>query len=266
MKTEGLTLKETMKMDNEKKRNVYQRLNAVMGLVGNVPKNGWNDHFKYKFVQETDVADVVREACLSEGLMIVPSIQSYNIVGDLTTVQIEYRVVNIDNPDDYTSVTMIGQGKDAQDKGSNKAVTGCTKYAMLKLFNIGTGDDAEHDSNDKDLKSTPAKARESFTPAKPRAPIVPNAVKHDGPPPHGDADYQSGDDDLDWKESFATAPPDWFQDKEPLDAQPEGRLFKYNPPFKRKDEIKALGAKWCPDTKTWDSKIVLPEFDGFLKN
>lgn len=47
-------------------------------------------------------------------------------------------------------------------------------------------------------------------------------------------------------------------------APSEGIVFKYKPPFKRKDEIKALGARWNKETSTWDSLKPLTAFTEFL--
>lgn len=47
-------------------------------------------------------------------------------------------------------------------------------------------------------------------------------------------------------------------------APSEGMVFKYKPPFKRKDEIKSLGARWNKETSTWDSPKPLTAFTEFL--
>jgi hypothetical protein len=244
----------------EKTKNIYQKLNTIMGLVSNVPKNGYNSFNKYKFVQESDVADIVREACLAEGVMVIPCVDSYTLTetvtknGDksfLTTVNMHFTFVNIDDPKDCTIVHMIGQGQDQQDKGSNKGITGATKYCYLKLFNIGTGDDAEHDSKP-DHDYSHARARNTVPVAQPKPVFqTPKQIIGDEPPPHTDDDI-----------------PDWMLDSEPpavLDKQEAEKTYHYKPPFDKKDRAKALGCRWNSEMKTWDSKTQIPEFDAYIK-
>lgn len=40
--------------------------------------------------------------------------------------------------------------------------------------------------------------------------------------------------------------------------------WSYRPPFKMKDEIKKMGARWNPENKTWDSPHEIPSFRDFL--
>jgi hypothetical protein len=50
---------------------------------------------------------------------------------------------------DKLEFTVIGEGQDRGDKATYKAMTGATKYALLKLFLIPTGDDPEKDEDEK---------------------------------------------------------------------------------------------------------------------
>lgn len=257
-------------MTQEKKRNLFQKLNTIMGLVGSIPKSGYNTGQKYKFVTESDVMDKVREAALSEGVIFITSLVNsstekgkYSSGGEffLTTVEIEIEAIDIDNPGDRHKWRMVGQGADSSDKASNKGITGAVKYGFLKTFLIGTGDDAEHDKNDHDY--SPAQARNSAITSHPRLNMPPSktgAAKNeavvfnrpdDSPPPHDDDDV-----------------PDWMRDEEPpavLDKQEPEKTYHYLPPFDKKERAKALGCRWNKDNKTWDSKTQIPEFDAYIK-
>lgn len=247
------------------KKNIYQRLSAIMSAVGNVPKNGYNSFNKYKFVQESDVADIVREACLLHGVMVIPRVDRYTTIetqtkaGErsmLTTVEMHFAFHNVDVPDECVVVKMIGQGQDNQDKGSNKAITGATKYCYLKLFNIGTGDDAEHDGKpDHDYPPAQARRAQASPSQRPMGQVA--SQGDDSPPPMSDSEITSVafslDDDT----------PGWMQDS-PAQAKTAGGVFHYKPPFKLKDRAKELGCRWNGDKKTWDSNKQIPEFDAYI--
>src|SRR5574340_328981 len=66
---------------------------------------------------------------------------------------------------DKIEFLVIGEGQDRGDKATYKAMTGATKYALLKLFLIPTGDDPE---KDEDEQPTP-RARSADAAAKVRA-------------------------------------------------------------------------------------------------
>lgn len=249
-----------------KPKNLFEKLHRVMGLIGNVPKNGYNTGQKYKFVSESDVMDKAREAALLERVLLIPSEighmverGKYQNGGEffLTTVEIEIEAIDIDNPSDRYKWKMIGQGADPQDKGSNKAITGAVKYGLLKPFLTGTGDDAEHDAKP-DHDYSPAQARKPATKDHVRpqehysAPIKSSPeMIGDSPPPHSDDDV-----------------PAWMRDEEPpmvMDAMPADRTYHYKPPYNLKDTAKQYGCRWNKDLKTWDSKVQIPEFDAYIK-
>lgn len=261
-------------MTQEKKRNLFQKLNTIMGLVGSVPKTGYNSAQGYKFVTESDVMDKVREAALAEGVMLIPSLVESRIESGTTskgnpfylnTVTIEIEAIDIDDPSQRYKWNMIGQGTDSQDKGSNKAITGAVKYGLLKTFLIGTGDDAEHDKNDHDYSPAQAKSTRP-APSRPMAPVA--SKGDDAPPPMSDSEVASVafslDDDT----------PDWMQDS-PAQAKNAGnRVYHYSLPMNvktsngvlLKDHAKQVHhCKWNPDSKTWSSMKQIPEFDAYIK-
>jgi ERF superfamily len=66
---------------------------------------------------------------------------------NLTTVDMKFTIEDGESGETRT-ISMGGQGIDPGDKGIYKAETGANKYALLKLFQIPTGDDPELDSDD----------------------------------------------------------------------------------------------------------------------
>ena len=142
-------------------KNIYQRIQAVMQDVKYVQKTGWNGFNKYKYAKESDYIESLRPSMLKHGLVILPVSQKVSQVGELSTVEMEFKVVNVDNPEEFLIVPSVGQGSDKSDKGAYKSITGAKKYMLSLLFLVETGDDAEED--DKDFKD----AKEAEAPAKP---------------------------------------------------------------------------------------------------
>lgn len=144
-------------MSEVKSPNVFQRMHAVMSDLETISKNGKNSFHGYDYATEADFIRAVKPLLVKHGLVmfcvdqavvqVTPLMKgtdefSGNI---LTTVKSVYRIVNIDNPEDYTTVSVGGQGVDKGDKGIYKATTGAKKYAIANGFMIVTGDDPEKD-------------------------------------------------------------------------------------------------------------------------
>jgi hypothetical protein len=159
-------------------RSLVRKLAEVMGEVERIAKNGKNDHFNYKFATEADIAAAVREHMSSRHLMLVPSVEKTewekvarkNGETKLCTLTVRYRLMDGDSGEEMEFVIM-GQGEDSMDKGTYKAMTGATKYALMKLFLIPTGDDPEIDS---EHRHTPNRSANQDAPAPQRsAPPLP---------------------------------------------------------------------------------------------
>jgi len=84
--------------------------------------------------------------------MLVPSVEKteWEIVTTpkpkkICTLTVKYTLMDGDSGETM-EFTVLGQGEDSSDKATYKAMTGATKYALLKLFLIPTGDDPEDDT------------------------------------------------------------------------------------------------------------------------
>lgn len=142
--------------------NLHQRIRAIMEDVTHLVKDGTIAYktVSYKAVTEGLVTGTVRVALIQHGVTCVPTGEiQWTQVGTLSTIILDYRLTNVDNPDDFLIIPTIGQGADTQDKGTNKAMTGAFKYLLLRTFNIPTGDDPDQkssseidDKHKKDLK------------------------------------------------------------------------------------------------------------------
>jgi hypothetical protein len=128
--------------------NLVEKLAAVMAAVERVPKNGWNDFHKYHYATEADLSDAVRSNMARYGVMLIPSVEKLEwreIPGKNGNEKVATLTVQFTATDGTTEFrfTVIGEGQDRGDKATYKAMTGATKYALLKLFLIPTGDDPE---------------------------------------------------------------------------------------------------------------------------
>lgn len=101
----------------------------------------------YKAISEEKVTSTVRGSLLKNGIVIVPVEQLHHREGTLSTVDVSYRIQNIDDPKDYIIAKSSGTGADTQDKGVGKAMTYAYKYLLLRTFAIPTGEDPDKTSS-----------------------------------------------------------------------------------------------------------------------
>lgn len=120
---------------------------AVMKEVGYVQKAGHNDFQNYRYATEADAIKAIRPAMLNHGLCMIPSVESVNQdeYGNTNVIML-YRI--FDEEGNFLSFRAAGSGNDKNskgvgDKGIYKALTGASKYALLKTFLMETGDDPE---------------------------------------------------------------------------------------------------------------------------
>ena len=124
------------------KSSIYGKLSKVLNEIGKVPKSGWNDFHKYKYVTEADLTEHVRPLLAKHGLSLVFGTKSViDIEGNRTRVEC---VIHLGYTDGNEIVeTIWGEGQDKGEKGIYKAMTGAMKYWLYKTFLVSTGDDPE---------------------------------------------------------------------------------------------------------------------------
>ena len=130
------------------KINLYQKLVEVRKSVPYLQKD--NEGFNFKYVSYSQALSSARTALDEQGIMIVPSVESFDIRDHttksggheyFTVLNITYTVVNADDPVEILEIKWMGQGLDSGEKGVGKALTYAEKYLFLKLFNIPTDKD-----------------------------------------------------------------------------------------------------------------------------
>lgn len=146
------------------------KLARIMRVVTNIPKNGYNEHFKYKFATEADVSAALQQEFAAANLAVLPGVTATRREGNLTIIDMSFLI--IDGDTGYAeSIPWSGNGEDKNDKGLWKAVTGGVKYWLLKLFLVPTGDDPE---------ATDGEGRRTNRPLRKKAPEAPadNAARN----------------------------------------------------------------------------------------
>lgn len=167
-------------------QKVAEKILAVMKDVGWVKKDGHNKAQNYDYVSEAGLVAEVRESMMKHGLIMVTNVTSCDpkesgttaggAIKWLTTITAECRFIDCESGESITTA-MAGSGMDPGDKGVFKAITGLTKYALMKTLLIPTGDDPEADegtdrdnaprqtqSTQRDAQEAPADSREDGRP------------------------------------------------------------------------------------------------------
>lgn len=135
--------------------NIYQRLNEVRKAVSYIQKDarvqgGGN----YAAITHDAVTAAVRDHLVSNGIMVVPTLESSKLSETGTTTSsgvpiVRYEAIydisfiNCEQPDDKLLLRIESHALDQGDKAPGKAISYATKYAMLKLFSIETGESEE---------------------------------------------------------------------------------------------------------------------------
>ncbi len=158
-------------MEENKKMNIYQKMLKATEKISKVAKNlkvDINKSASYKAVSEADVLEAVKPIEIELGIYSYPvkreiietnildTVKEYN--GNRTEskqlfmrLEVTYRFVNVDNPQDYIDIITYGDGVDSQDKAPGKSMTYADKYALLKAYKIQTGEDPDKEGSG-DLK------------------------------------------------------------------------------------------------------------------
>lgn len=148
------------------KLNLYQKINKIMSEIEYLKKDdkvitNTKTNAGYNAVSEEKVTSEIRKGLVKYGIVIIPIEQEHTredeILKDqygndkanrISTVNVKYKITNIEDPEDYIIAVSSGTGVDTQDKGVGKAMTYAYKYMLLRTFAIPTGDDPDKISSD----------------------------------------------------------------------------------------------------------------------
>lgn len=132
--------------------NIYQRLNEVRKKVAYVQKTA-NIDGQYKAVTHDMVTAMVRDSLVEQGIVIIPTqidgamheVGATKYGTKIYRYEALYQItfLNAEDPSDKFEIKLEAHANDHSDKAPGKACSYAVKYAMLKVFNIETGENEE---------------------------------------------------------------------------------------------------------------------------
>ncbi len=160
--------------------NIYQKLLKITEELKTVEKNlsvPVTKNNSYKAVGERDVLDAVKPLEVKYGVYsyaydrkVIDSGELVSTRKDYQTgeyhdikqlylrLEVTYRFINVNNPNEYIDIKTYGDGIDTGDKATGKAMTYADKYALLKAYKISTGEDPDQEPSDELKKLSTEKA------------------------------------------------------------------------------------------------------------
>jgi ribosomal protein L34E len=129
---------------------LFEKILAIMSDVQYLAKDDKVEFGKtsYKALSEEKVTSIMRAELLKHRVVVFPISQVASREGTITHVDVVYKMVNVDDPNDYIEIASCGDGADTQDKGSGKAMTYAFKYMWLRTFALPTGEDPDKISSE----------------------------------------------------------------------------------------------------------------------
>ena len=132
--------------------NVYQRLNAIKEEIAYVQKD--KQVQTYMAVTHDAVTAHTRGLFVKHGVMVFPTETKSEVVDSkmltgkgipIIRFEATYRIsfVSIDDPTSAVSVDVTAHALDQGDKAPGKALSYATKYAVLKVLQLETGEEEE---------------------------------------------------------------------------------------------------------------------------
>lgn len=125
--------------------NIYQSICAVMKDIGAVGKDSFNAQQKFKFRGIDAVMNALSPALVKNKVFVVPEILEQtreeresknggNLIYSICKIKYTFYAEDGSN----ISATVIGEGMDAGDKSTNKAMSVAFKYACFQVLCIPT--------------------------------------------------------------------------------------------------------------------------------
>jgi hypothetical protein len=140
-------------MENATSMNLFQRLNAIQAEVGYVQKDTKvsTGGGSYSAISHDAVTAMLRPHLVKHGVIISTSLNGEPVLDPvaegskqrLFRAEFVVSFINIDMPEDRHAVIVPAFSMDSADKHCGKAISMATKYAMLKVFALETGDSEE---------------------------------------------------------------------------------------------------------------------------
>jgi hypothetical protein len=138
--------------------NLYQRINEVRKAIDYIKKNksvSTGSSGSYKAVTHDQVTALVRDHMVQHGIVSFPVLVESLMNPPMMNVDgtqakqmryeatYDFHFVNTDKPEDRLVIRIQAHAMDNADKAPGKALSYAKKYAILKLFEIETGESDE---------------------------------------------------------------------------------------------------------------------------
>lgn len=149
--------------------NIYEKINKIMGEIEYLKKDGKAEFgsTKYKFLSEAKTTTIFRDKLIENKIVLFPIKAEETMHEKVTHGVYTYRMLNVENPDDFIDIMTTGQGHDSTDKGSGKASSYAYKYLLWRTFAIPSGDDPDQitseETDDKEAEARHTKLRDAYT-------------------------------------------------------------------------------------------------------
>ena len=143
--------------------NIHQRIRKVMSCIDYIKKDTEINFGArpYSVTNHDAVTKLIHPKLVTYGINLIPSIEELTQSGNRARVVVNFRWVNVDNPEDFFETKTQADGVDNQDKGIGKAWSYAQRYAVLKTFHIETG---EKDIEEYNIDATDIKEEEDDIP------------------------------------------------------------------------------------------------------
>lgn len=137
---------------SEQKKTVLQRINAVRKAIGYVQKDKSvsTGGGSYRAVTHDVVTALVRGPMIEAGIICIPNLitscahpKEEGVKQFRYDATYEFVFASEDDPKDNVVIKIEAHAMDNADKAPGKALSYAKKYALLKLFEIETGEDEE---------------------------------------------------------------------------------------------------------------------------
>lgn len=138
-------------------KNLFQRINEVRKHIDYIQKDKAvsTGGGSYKAVTHDQVTAIVRDHMIEHGIVSYPVLvesisMPKEVSADMVTAKqfryeatYDFHFVNVDDPKDLLTIRIQAHAMDNADKAPGKALSYAKKYAILKLFEIESGDEEE---------------------------------------------------------------------------------------------------------------------------
>lgn len=149
---------------------VYEALRGAIAAVGGVDKDGFNEHQSFAFRSIEGTVAATRQALLDHQISLIPSFSLIKSSdwdrgegkspSHRTELAGTFRVVGPSG--DEFSFDTIGEAVDTEGRSANKAMSAATKNALLRLLQIGSGEDGDaQDQHQPTYQAPPAQPRQA---------------------------------------------------------------------------------------------------------